>query len=245
MDARTRQPHARSVSSRGAFPIGQFAATERIVGLPIHRRRDEEASPCCMCLALTVPRSRIAREPSLPAYDDCRRERSQSAGNARCESIIGGRILMDTGRIIDKLNDILRWEWKGVVQYTQASFLVQDLWRETFSPLFRKGAEESLSHAQRIGDKIVALGGMPTIERAEVHQSHDLREMLHHALELERGAVEHYTEALELCENNAGLRLLLEEILLEEQDGADHLEKLLGGFESVGASHEMRGVKAR
>ncbi len=139
--------------------------------------------------------------------------------------------------IIEKLNDILRWEWKGVVQYTQASFLVQDVWREVYQPLFRKGAEESLDHARQIGNKIVALGGTPTIECAEVHQSTDLHEMLHQALEVERGAVGLYSEALELCQDDAPLRVLLENIILEEQEGAEHLEKLLGASAFAGAGH--------
>lgn len=152
---------------------------------------------------------------------------------------------MNTGRVIDKLNDILRWEWKGVIQYTQAAFLVQDLWRETYSKLFREGADESLGHARRIGDKIVALGGTPTTEHADVEQSHDLRDMLHQALELERGAVEHYSEALELCQDNHGLRIMLENILLEEQDGVDHIERLIGGLEPAGFSEETHSFKAR
>lgn len=152
---------------------------------------------------------------------------------------------MDTERVIDKLNDILRWEWKGVIQYTQASFLVQDLWREVYAKLFREGAEESLGHAQKIGDKIVALGGVPTVEHAEVLQSQDLHEMLHHALELERGAVQHYAEALDLCQDDAPLRVLLEDIILEEQEGVDHLEKLLGTPEHVEASQGLRRSRAR
>lgn len=152
---------------------------------------------------------------------------------------------MDTERIIDKLNDILRWEWKGVVQYTQASFLVQDLWREVYAKRFRDGAEESLGHAQKIGDKIVALGGTPTIERAEVLQSTDLHEMLQHALELERGAVRHYSEAIDMCQDDAPLRVLLEDIVLEEQEGVDHLEKLLGAHELAGVSGGAPPMKAR
>ena len=35
---------------------------------------------------------------------------------------------MNTERVIDKLNDILRWEWKGVAVHT-GQFLVQDPWR--------------------------------------------------------------------------------------------------------------------
>ena len=55
---------------------------------------------------------------------------------------------MDKAQVINKLNEIVQHEWKGVVQYTQHSFLVQDLWREVYSPLFRKGADESLHHAR-------------------------------------------------------------------------------------------------
>jgi bacterioferritin len=130
--------------------------------------------------------------------------------------------------VLDKLNDILRWEWKAVIQYTQASFLVQDVWREVYEPLFRKGADESLGHARAIGNKIVALGGKPTVDCAEIHQATDLHEMLHQALEVERGAVRLYAEALELCEHDAPLRVLLENIILDEQEGVEHLEKLLG-----------------
>jgi bacterioferritin len=152
---------------------------------------------------------------------------------------------VNTERIIDKLNDILRWEWKGVVQYTQASFLVQDLWREVYAKMFRDGAEESLGHAQKIGDKIVALGGTPTIERAEVLQSTDLHEMLQHALELERGAVRHYSEAIDMCQDDAPLRVLLEDIVLEEQEDVDHLEKLLGAHELAGVAGGAPPMKAR
>ena len=142
---------------------------------------------------------------------------------------------MNTATVLDKLNEILRWEWKGVVQYTQASFLVQDVWRELYEPFFRKGAEESWDHAKKIGTKIVALGGMPTTERAEVHQSTDLHELLQQALEVERGAARLYGETLELCQDDTALRVLLENILLEEQEGAEHLEKLLGAVELAGA----------
>ncbi|MCS6850356.1 MAG: ferritin-like domain-containing protein [Gemmataceae bacterium] len=134
---------------------------------------------------------------------------------------------MDTAKVIDKLNAIVRWEWTGIVQYTQHSFLVQDLWREVYASFFRKSAEESMKHCRLIGDKIVALGGVPTVERAEIRQSTDLREMLRFNLEFERKAVQLYTEALELAQDNHPLRILLEDLLLEEQSGVEELEKLM------------------
>jgi bacterioferritin len=135
---------------------------------------------------------------------------------------------MDKTRMIEKLNEILKWEYAGLVQYTQFSFIVQDTWREVFSKFFRDNGAEALEHAHLVGDKIVALGGVPTVERGEVKQSSDLREMLEYSLEVESKQVQLYTEAVELCEErDVALRVLLEDLCLKEQEGVDHLEKVL------------------
>src|SRR6478736_5901720 len=109
---------------------------------------------------------------------------------------------MDKSKMIEKLNEILKWEYAGLVQYTQFSFVVQDIWREVFSEFFRKNGAEALTHAHLVGDKIVALGGVPTVERGAVKQTSDLNEMLEFSLEVESLQVRLYTEALELCAAN-------------------------------------------
>jgi bacterioferritin len=149
---------------------------------------------------------------------------------------------MNTAKVIDKLNDILRWEYAGLVQYLQHSFIVQDIWRDVFSDRFRDSANEALKHARLIGDKIVALGGVPTVERAEVKQSANLQEMLQYDLELERMQVKLYDEALKMVDDNAPLRVLLEDIILEEQEGVDELEKILNQKDlAIGA--QPKGAK--
>jgi bacterioferritin len=143
---------------------------------------------------------------------------------------------MDKASMIQKLNEILKWEYAGLVQYTQFSFVVQDTWREVFSKYFRDNGEEALDHAHLVGDKIVALGGIPTVERAEVKQSTELHEMLEYSLEVESKQVQLYTEALSLCgEQDVALRVLLEDLCLQEQEGVDHLEKVL-------KKHELAAV---
>ena len=134
---------------------------------------------------------------------------------------------MDKAKLIDKLNDILRWEWTGVAQYAQAGFVVTGLWREVYSKLFYDSADESYGHAKRIGEKIVALGGVPGVERGPIKQTDDLNEMLQNALAFEQGAVDLYSEALVLAKGDRALEVLLENILLEEQDGVDHIQQLL------------------
>ena len=137
--------------------------------------------------------------------------------------------------LIDKLNDILRHEWTGVAQYSQAGFVIQGLWRPSYSKIFFESAEESFGHAKRIGEKIVAMGGVPSVERNPVKQSYDLREMLEHGLAFEQRAVDLYKEALELAESDRALVVLLEDILLEEQDGVDEITQLLREQKDISA----------
>ena len=134
---------------------------------------------------------------------------------------------MSNAQIIDKLNEILRHEWTGVAQYAQAGFVVSGLWREVYAGMFHENATESYDHAKLVGDKIVALGGVPTVERNPVKQSSDLGEMLQFALEFESAAVKLYTAALALCEGDRALEVFLEDILKEEQEGVDEITKLL------------------
>ena len=154
---------------------------------------------------------------------------------------------MDTNRIIDKLNDILRHEWTGVAQYSQASFVITGLWREVYTSVFEESATESFGHAKIIGDKISALGGVPTVERNPVKQSQDVEEMLQHGLEFEQKAVALYNEAIQLAEeatDNRALVILLEDVLKEEQEGVDDLSRLLRDHQAHTGSQTTAKAKA-
>lgn len=147
---------------------------------------------------------------------------------------------MSSAQVIDKLNECLRWEWTGLAQYAQHSFIVSGPWREVYSEMFRDGAEECFKHARRIGEKIVAMGGVPTVEREPIVQSDDLDEMLRANLEFERTAVKRYSETLDLVADDHALRVLIEDMILEEQDGVDHLERILRDKKLIGGPTAAR-----
>jgi bacterioferritin len=143
---------------------------------------------------------------------------------------------MDKAKLIEKLNEILRHEWTGVAQYAQAGFLVSGLWREVYSDMFFESAKESFGHAKLVGEKIVALGGVPTVERNAIKQTSDLTEMLNYGLEFESKAVKYYNEALALASGDRALEVFLENILEDEQDGVDTLTRILRDPKAVAAS---------
>lgn len=148
---------------------------------------------------------------------------------------------MDKQAVIDQLNECLKHEWTGVAQYSQAAFIVEGMWREVYAEKFLADAKESFGHAQLVGDKIVALGGVPSVLRNEVKQSRDIREVLQFSYEFEAKAVEMYNKAIDLAEGDRPLVVFLEDILNEEQDGADEYSKLLR--ETPGQQAEQHSSK--
>ena len=129
--------------------------------------------------------------------------------------------------LIDNLNRALGLELASVIQYMQHSFLVTGAEREVYRAFFRNQSEESHDHAKTLGDKVVALGGVPTVEPGMIRQSTDLAEMLRQDLALEREAMEAYMAAWESCKDNErATRFMLEERISQEQIHIEELEKL-------------------
>jgi bacterioferritin len=134
---------------------------------------------------------------------------------------------MARAELIDNLNKALSFELSAVIQYTQHSFLVTGVEREVYKEFFRDQAEEAQDHVEMLGDKIVALGGIPTVEPAMIRQSTDLAAMLKQDLELERDAMQVYMEAWASCDDkDLPTKFMLEEQIAEEQKHIEELEKL-------------------
>ncbi len=146
---------------------------------------------------------------------------------------------MDTAKVIDALNKALTLEHAATVQYKQHALLVSGLWRKVFADFFASHSRGSQDHALKFGQKIVALGGLPTIEVATVHQSTDLEEMLRQDLELEREAMKVYLGAHALVEGDVALRTMVETHIESEQRDIEELEMHLGLVKTGGVEKEV------
>jgi bacterioferritin len=142
---------------------------------------------------------------------------------------------MDTQAVIDQFNVCLKMEYTAVVQYHQHSFLLNGIERVEYLEFFEEAGAEALSHAKLLGSKIVSLGGVPTVERAEVEQSTNLIEMLQQDLKLEQAALDAYHVALELAQDHVALRNYLEDQIMVEQDDVWNIEKILKGVSAAAA----------
>lgn len=134
---------------------------------------------------------------------------------------------MANHELIENLNRALSLELAAVIQYMQHSFLVTGVEREVYRSFFRDQSEESQDHAATLGDKIVALGGVPTVEPSMIRQSTKLEEMLRQDLELEREGMNAYMAAWDACKDeDRPTRFMLEERIAKEQIHIEELEKL-------------------
>ena len=129
--------------------------------------------------------------------------------------------------LIEYLNKALSLELAGIIQYSQHSYLVTGIQREVYKEFFRDQASEAQKHAEFLGDKIVALGGEPTVKPDAIRQSNDLDQMLKQDLELEREALSAYMNAWNSCgEEDIPTKFWLEGQIAEEQTHIEELEKL-------------------
>ncbi len=147
---------------------------------------------------------------------------------------------MDTPTMIDALNRAVALEHTAVMQYKQHALLVSGLWRKEYEGFFGDQSESALGHARKFGQKIVSLGGIPTVELgAPIRQSTDLEEMLNQDLELERAALYAYMEAHRLADDNLPLRVMLENQVEAEQEDIEGLEMALGMVQTSGLEREI------
>lgn len=129
--------------------------------------------------------------------------------------------------ILKRLNGLLQQEIEGVVRYLHHSFMVFGFARKPIVSYLRGQAEEGMSHATRLGEKIVALGGHPQV-RVEARwepERHSVRSMLELNRKAEERALDDYKALLALVpREEVALEELLRELIRSEQE---HLEELL------------------
>ncbi len=137
---------------------------------------------------------------------------------------------MKNKNVIQSLNRILELELAGVVKYTHYAFMVQGPYRLSVVTWLRAQANESLTHAEAVGEHITSLGEHPTLKISDLLETHkhSTEDILNECLEHEREAIKAYYELLEAVN---GESIMLEEyartqIAMEEMHEAE-LKKML------------------
>src|SRR5437762_6087746 len=137
---------------------------------------------------------------------------------------------IDKDQVVGVLNRLLEAELAGVVRYTHYSFLVFGFGRIPIVSWLREQADESLLHAQQVGEWITTLGAYPSLMIGPLLDSHkhDIAAMLRESLETESNALELYRELLALVEGRfIALEEFARQMIHAEELHAAEVDKML------------------
>ena len=144
--------------------------------------------------------------------------------------------MQSTPEIIELLNDVLTAELTAINQYF-IHYKMQENWG--YQRLAHKGKEESfgeMKHAEELIERILYLEGVPNMQRlGPVKVGETVTEQLKAELETEKEAIARLAAGVEQCRRtDEGTRLLLEEILSDEEEHADWIETQLSVIDDIG-----------
>ena len=137
---------------------------------------------------------------------------------------------MDKDRVVTILNRLLEAELAGVVRYTHYSFMVFGFGRIPIVSWLREQANESLLHAQQIGEWITTLGAYPSLGIGLLLDSHkhDIGAILKESLDTEAHALALYRELLEaVADKSVALEEFARQMVQVEELHAADVDKML------------------
>ena len=142
----------------------------------------------------------------------------------------------DTKTAIKLLNDALATEIVCVLRYKLHYFVARGIHSGHVADEFLQHANDEQTHADRIAERIVQLGGDPDLSpeglvsrsHTEYVETQDLAQMIRENLVAERIAIDSYRELVAyFAPFDSTSRKMLEEIMAQEEDHADDLADLL------------------
>jgi bacterioferritin len=130
--------------------------------------------------------------------------------------------------LIDGLNADLNRELEAVLRYIYHSATATSLLGHELREVLKTDITGEVNHAVFLADKIAALGGEVRIQPSMPKKVKSAKEMLEENVAAERSVVASYTERIAQAEEfgDKGLVIRLEDILAEETDHAEELERL-------------------
>ena len=136
---------------------------------------------------------------------------------------------MNNKQLIENLNEDLAAELSAVVQYLTYSAKVTGPYRPQLAQFMMDEIPDEQRHALFLANKIVALGGEPTVLPDPVPRAEDNHAMLEAVLQAERKAISNYSERIEEATDfgDKGLAVQLEDMLADETRHAEETERIL------------------
>jgi bacterioferritin len=139
---------------------------------------------------------------------------------------------LDVEAAVQRLNSALRLQYRSVLGYTVAAGSVTGFEHQGMADLLWRFAEAELEDGRRIVEKIVTLGGEPTVEVAPVERHGSPDGMVQWLIEVERETLEAFQDVIPTTGHTADSEALehrLEHLIMRKQEQVDTLERARRG----------------
>lgn len=133
-------------------------------------------------------------------------------------------------QLIAELNKDLEWEYAAAVQYVQHAAALTGAQYDAIKKELVIHSQEEMQHAVMLAEQIDFLGGVPTVEVERREIAKDPRHMLTQDLGGEDNAIARYKARIAQAEalQEYGLRRVIEDILIQEEEHKRDLQDALG-----------------
>jgi bacterioferritin len=133
---------------------------------------------------------------------------------------------LDTEEMIKRLNEALVLQYRSTLQYTLTSGSLFGFEFQSLGDRLWQYAADETADARLLVEKIVALGGTPTTEVAELRWSGDPGEAVDWLIESESEAIEALARAIEPTGREGrseAIEHMLEHLIMRKQNQVDFL----------------------
>lgn len=133
-------------------------------------------------------------------------------------------------QLLEALNTDLGEELAAITQYMWHHVMAKGLESPAIMEEFRSTSMDEMKHAEKLAERIDYFGGVPSTKPGEIKMGGDLRKMIQDDLDAENKAIQRYKAHIKLAAeaDDPVTRLMLEEILTDEEDHAHTWMTILG-----------------
>ncbi|HNY65115.1 MAG TPA: bacterioferritin [Deltaproteobacteria bacterium] len=140
-------------------------------------------------------------------------------------------------RVIESLNERLIEELTAINQYMVHAEMCENWGYTKLHEVVEKRAFTEMRHAEKLIARIIFLDGKPMVSKLnDIHIGQDVENQLNNDRLSEQDAIRHYNDSIRLATEvgDSGTKVLLEEILKQEEDHIDELEAQLDQISQMG-----------
>jgi bacterioferritin len=135
----------------------------------------------------------------------------------------------DKEKIIKALNIDIGLEIGAIIQYIMHEVMGEGMESPAIAEKFESISKDEMKHLEKLADRVNYLGGIPNTKPAPIKMGGALKKMVQDDLDGEYTAIKTYKGQIKMCDEigDTTTRLMLEEILTDEEDHADTWETVL------------------